>query len=482
MFYERIPFFQRNIEDPPEPTQKPAGNSFSLLPSGTQHLWDIDIDGSSDVGDIQYKYHTSPPNSPTIRLFPDLVSNPKVTYDPLPSQYSYDKLSSCDPSFYPSGIYLELRSTITLADQKIDSLLNMLQLLTDDGSTDTLRSTVENSAPPQSYEVYQDLMSASPYLSDTVVKASIINESVLPNAMIRDIMVANPQSAKSDDLLNTLDNRINPMPDSLWAEILEGQDTIGAMERLKSELSGWIQKRDIYFNGLLELFLNDSVYSSDSITDLLQYDFNLISRYDLIVFYLNRYDFNQADNILQNIPNEFTLRPDDQVVCQDFNVLIPILEQLSNDTFRYIAPDSLQIISLLSLAERDYSIPGVFARNILIDNGFIDYNEPILLETSLKSSRWYRHFGKNIKISSELKVYPNPCKDYIIAEYQKEKPTDIAICHLINSSGLILSTFSLQKTSTQVIIPITKYPPGNYLIQLKVNGITKGISRIVKIN
>ena len=478
--YNGITYYQRNIEDPPNETQKPAGNSFSLMNQGASHVWDIDID--ADVGNIQYMHHTSPPNGPSLRLFPDQVSNPeKVTYYPFAVE-GYNKEISCPDNFYPSGGYLELRSAINLADQKIDSLVNLLQLLTDDGSTDTLRNTVENSTPPQSYDVYQDLMSASPYLSDTVLKASIINESVLPNAMIRDIMVVNPQSAKSEDLLNTLDNRINPMPDSLWAEILQGQDTIGAMERLKSELSGWIQKRDIYFNNLIELFLKDTIYSADSLTGLLQNDFNLISRYNLITYYLDHHNFNQANDVLQSIPNQFTLSNEDQVVCQDFTTLIPILEQLCNDTFGYIVPDSIQINILLDLATHDRTTPGTFARNILIANGLLEYHEPILLGTTLKSLRPFHNYGKNVQISSEFKVYPNPCKDYLIVECQKAKLTDIVICNLINSARVILSTYSLQKSSNQVIIPLTTYPPGNYFVQLKVNGINKGICQVIKIN
>jgi hypothetical protein len=268
------------------------------------------------------------------------------------------------------------------------------------------------------------------------------------------------------------------MPDSLWAEILEGQDTIGAMERLKSELSGWIQKRDIYYNGLLELFLNDSVYSSDSITDLLQYDFNLISRYDLILYYLNRSDFTQADNILQNIPNEFTLRTEDQVICQDFSVLIQILEQLSNDTFSYIAPDSIQIISLLSLVEGDYAIPGVFARNVLLEDGYLEYHEPILLETTLKSGRLYRKYGKNVHISSDFKAYPNPCKDYIILEYTK-RPEDVLTIEIMNVKANAVASYSYKKPANQVIIPFSQYPPGTYLLHVYLNGSLKKVSKII---
>ncbi len=54
--------------------------------------------------------------------------------------------------------------------------------------------------------IYTELIDKSPYLSDTVVSTAIEKEKVLPGAMIRDVMVANPHTAKNDELINKLMN------------------------------------------------------------------------------------------------------------------------------------------------------------------------------------------------------------------------------------------------------------------------------------
>jgi len=281
------------------PTQEPAGNVFTQS-HGDPNDDKYDINISSSVGDILYTHHTSSYPITNLRLKPDDVSNQDwVHYDPV-HNLEYSEEESCPDDFYPEGNRTELRSVLYEANQKIDSLINILQLFVDEGSTDTLKSTVENSSSFQSFEVYQDLMNVSPYLSDTVIKSSIEKEEVLPNAMMRDIMVANPQSAKSEELLVALDERIDPIPDSMWVEILEGMDTVGALERLIGELDGWIQRRDLCFNALVDLFLLDSshTWAPDSLINLLESDEQLSSHYLLTQYYLNLFNFSEAGTLV----------------------------------------------------------------------------------------------------------------------------------------------------------------------------------------
>lgn len=59
-------------------------------------------------------------------------------------------------------------------------------------------------------EIRQELLDASPYLSDTVMISAAEKESVLPNSIITEVLIANPQSTKSDKVLDKLDERVEP--------------------------------------------------------------------------------------------------------------------------------------------------------------------------------------------------------------------------------------------------------------------------------
>jgi hypothetical protein len=474
-----IAYNQRNAANATNPTQEPAGNTFT--PSHTvANTNDYDINISSSVGDILYTHHTTA-DPYWLRVVPNDVSNQDwVHYDPI-QNLEYSEEGSCPNDFYPEGDRTGLRSFLSEANQKIDSLIDLLQFLVDEGSTDTLKSTVDNSSSSQSFEVYQELMGASPYLSDTVIKSSIEKEEVLPNVMIRDIMVANPQSPKSEELLDAIDQRSDPMPDSMWVEILQGMETVGSMEHIVGELSGWIQRRDLYFNALAELFIKDTVnsWAPDSLVSLYETDYWLSSHYMLMQYYLDRLDYLSAGGILQNIPSQFNLTERQTSVYQKYLTLLTLYPQMYNDTLGYLAPDSVQTIALQLLAADDNDFPGAFARNLLIASGFLDYQEPIVSESMLKSSRKGRYQWTNSRpISSVLKVFPNPAKDIIIAEYKTNNILNKALIIITDAKGSFIRSYKLIKNENQLIIPVENLPSGLYLIQLHVNGKLKESRRV----
>jgi len=66
------------------------------------------------------------------------------------------------------------------------------------------------------------------------MKSAIQKENVLPNEMVRDVLVANPQSGKSEEIINQLNQRTISMPDSMMAEILDGRLQTSSKDNLES--------------------------------------------------------------------------------------------------------------------------------------------------------------------------------------------------------------------------------------------------------
>lgn len=318
----------------------------------------------------------------------------------------------------------------------------------------------------------QNQMSTLSSFLNPVSYTEMETEESIPNAMIRDIMVANPQSAKSEALLTTLDNRFTPMPDSMWVEILHGMDIVGAKERLEDELAGWIQRNDLYFNTLANIYLTDTLHSwaPDSLVALYLSDDRLSSRYLLVQYYMDHSHYASAYATLQNIPSEFDLTNRQELTHQHVVALTSLLPQLFADTLGYLIPDSAQTATLQQIAGDNSFFPSAWARNLLISSDLLDYTEPIVFTNNLKSSWKDKYHWKSSGASlSDFRVFPNPAKDFVIIEYQNHQPCEQALVDFIDVNVKCIKSVELKGQKNQFIIPIGDLLTGSYVIQLRVD-------------
>lgn len=104
--------------------------------------------------------------------------------------------------------------------------------------------------------------------------------------------------------------------------------------------------------------------------------------------------------------------------------------------------------------------------NLLIKDRLVDYIEPVYLCDPLKS---FPAEDKNPQLENKteyLKVFPNPAKNYFIAQYDLIGQQDPGILFMTDISGKILMTFLLKDNLNQIVIPIQEFPSGVYLLKL----------------
>ena len=87
------------------------------------------------------------------------------------------------------------------------------------------------------YTLYTELMSKSPYLSEEVL-LKLAEKQNFPEAMLRDIMVANKQAAKYADVAEKLEERA-ALPDYMLDQIKDAaQNGVSAKEYLEAQIAG----------------------------------------------------------------------------------------------------------------------------------------------------------------------------------------------------------------------------------------------------
>ena len=430
-----------------------AGNTFSGVTS-------TNYANQEGCGRIDYTYHGD--NTTNKILNPDFSGDfwPNPDYNA-----TYSKEESC-PSL--------LNGSINPSDE-MNSLLNETNLIlayqdtldmsVDGGNTEVLNYEVITSLPEEALVLRQDLLNESPYLSDTVMLSAIQNEEVLPAAMVRDILVVNPQAPKSQQVMTSLEQRQDTMPDYMMDEILQGTNVFGAKEILEQKLGDHIAKRSKAWDNLNRFYKNDTTSreaACDSLINLFQNEHQLQAKYNLAFVYLSKLDSIHLFESLDTIPMDFDMTDQQLSIHNEYLDLFDLLWQISSDT---TAIDSMQIQSLFGLSASYHTIPGIYASNFLIKEGLLNYYEPVYDINVVKSANadLKQKHGEKIK---NLIVFPNPAGNYFIAAYDLTVFRDAGLLTISDIKGRKLKTLHLKDKQNQVVVPVTDLSAGVYVVKL----------------
>ncbi|MCX6233193.1 MAG: T9SS type A sorting domain-containing protein [Bacteroidetes bacterium] len=422
-----------------------------------------------------------------------------LTY-PLDSNYTYEKitryeqqllvydsLSACPSNLgnnnYKSGY--DPRLEMTFAEGYINQYRNLLDLLVDGGNTDELNFEVMTSMPNEALEMRQQLLDESPYLSDTVMKQAIYKEDVLPSAMLRDVLTANPQSAKSQDVLQSLNDRFDPLPDYMIEEIMQGREYLGAKEILESKLGYWQQIRAKAKNQLIRKFLSDTTILNpyDSLIALYENETDIPSKYRLAFCYFNNHQPEEALNLLDEIPSTYELSTYQNAVHQDYKNYFSVLKTMHDSTWSAGQIDSLSVNTLHEIMNNGYPLISGYARGLLVKGNFIDYTEQVYFPTNIKSYPEYHFTPHEVIVEKEdhLKLFPNPAWDYVIVYYNTSEYEMNGKLIMYDVNGKIIKTIVLSNQLNQSTISFKNLPNGVYMISLFVDDNLIESKKITKV-
>ncbi|HDO26981.1 MAG TPA: T9SS type A sorting domain-containing protein, partial [Bacteroidetes bacterium] len=453
-----------------DPTQA-AGNTFSE--TDVQNPYNFNYGNFNGCNPVIYTYHGNY-DAGRYKLRPEPVfprpPSQQIDLNKDDNVWYNSKSEACPSNYNGGGIDL-MASNSTYSSElvSVNAYEDTLSIFVDGGDTESLTWDVNMSTPPEAVEVRQALLNDSPYLSDTVMKAAIAKEDVLPNAMVRDVLVANPQSAKSTEVLQFLDNRSDTMPGYMMDQVMQGQNIVGAKELLEQNLAGHKTKKGKALKKLMHYYLADTTdfeASNDSIISLLATDNELQSRYKLSLRYLGLKDSAGAYSTFYGIPSEFDLNNEQENEYDLYEDLLDLRWQMIADT---ATPDSLTIAALFNIEAYYNTAPGVHARNILIGLGELEYDEPVYFPEFNKATPiWRRSFKHNMGAST-LKVFPNPAGSYFIAEYKLYETLGTNMLVLTDLNGHNILVINIQKKQNQIVILTSGIKPGVYILQL-ING------------
>lgn len=326
-------------------------------------------------------------------------------------------------------------------------------------------STLSKAMPSEIPLICNSLPQTSPFLSARDFKSSISREELLNNAMIRDVMVANPHSAKSESLMQELDMRLDPMPEYMKDEILEGVFVLSAKELMEAKRDMSERLYNYGFNRLLSASLTDTLITPvDTVMALLAADGSATSLMKQAWLLLENGDTTVALNRMQSIGNEIPLSENELTELGQQQAFMQWLAE--NEGI-----DSLDIEPLNNFMLYSSLIVSSSARGLLIANNLLEYHEPYLEPDLTKSVEVRKPRVKPVnQENAYLKVYPNPANDFITIEFNTGNDNANGKIEIIDKSGRRVSIMNLTRQFDQIIMDTRYLKPGHYIIKLVLNG------------
>lgn len=147
-------------------------------------------------------------------------------------------------------------------------------------------------------------------------------------------------------------------------------------------------------------------------------------------------------------------------------LMIDTLRMLSGDTIRIERLDTAAQLILQQFAESGTEAGAVQAKNLL--SFFYDYRYPLIypnMNTPKKATKTTNSAGGKTTFT-EVKVYPNPAKDFVIIEWKERDGFKPQRVQFVSATGAVLWQSAVRSGAGSIVCPVTGIARGTIYYNL----------------
>ncbi len=357
----------------------------------------------------------------------------------------------------------------------------LYESLQDGGDTEGVVIEIETSWPSEMLALRADLLEDSPYLSRRVLKATADNTSVFPDAVIFEILAANPDEMRDEEFLSYLGEKQDPLP-QYYIDILRGlAGEISYKTILKCQLIEYKHNMAQAADIIVRNMLNDSICNMDTVRYWLGSIESFASECQIIDSYLQEKDAINAQSRLNDLVSTVDLTAEDSVEFNGYVDLKTLQIDLITQSRNIFMLDSNEKTLLEGIALNSVGIAGTQAQNIL---AFV-YGQEFTCCPEFPDSLTHKNYTPTVRPTTtdpesiELSVFPNPARNWTVFEYNLPYNTGNANIIVYNSKGQVEYSIKVTGTEGQVIWDIRNTKPGTYYYKLQLGDLKKTGSIVI---
>ncbi|TVQ82055.1 MAG: T9SS C-terminal target domain-containing protein, partial [Flavobacteriales bacterium] len=376
-----------------------------------------------------------------------------------------------DTTLVPSSL-----QRVVLDSLKNDYLSDVEALgqLIDQGNTPQLLADIFSYPESEYYYMFLDLMAQSPYLSEGVL-IEVINLSNFPDVLLRNLLMENPQSVSSENILTAIIERTPALPQYMIDDILNGTDLFGPKEALESRIAHKNAKFKRFGVAVLKALTSEMAKDDEQawLTDSLLSVLDAINTPHTMLMkaaFLQNYGMSGYELAYQAAIS--LLNGSDSLIQGEFEGFAEIME-LSLSIEDSLSTNDIQTLEAWRYS--NYPAAQSLAYSLLLEYGVATDSmliDPLVTPASMLKTQRNRPSTQLSVNPNRMKLYPNPARDYTVLHYELKGVERTLNYRIMDLSGrtVLHGSFKAKVTGDE-IITLPNVANGAYIILVEeVNG------------
>jgi len=443
-----------------------TGNTFSF--NGTD--WHFYNGGAHQVG---YYYCDYCPNeNPNDNLIYHVTDKGKSFDNSCASHYDDD-----DPD---EGLVLPPQDKLITEQEYYSGLTDynnvkvLYDNLVDGGSTSAELIDIQTAQPQDMWVLRSQLLGDSPHLSMEVLKAAADKTEVFTEAALFDILAANPDELKKEELMKYLEEKQDPLPAYMINILRSVASGTTYKTVLQQQMARYNRNKTRAAHDIIRSILSDSVTNNNELRNWLDNLGGLSADRQIIATYIYEDNFTDAFTLANMLPQLYSLEGDELIEHNYYIDILNLHYSLNQQGRNTMQLDSTEIANLALIANNSNKIASSQARSILEAHyGYHFVNCP-----QIDSTAGYKSSSNTMDALSKvyglnISVKPNPAKQWAAFDYTLPENENTATITISDVSGKTIEVLQINGQQGQELWDTRQIKHGVYIYTLKVAGLSK---------
>lgn len=348
------------------------------------------------------------------------------------------------------------------------------------GGNANLDEYVATVQPWDVYIEFNSLLAESPYVGDEVLIAVAQNLS-FTNLMVKLLCVANPHSARNEELMDNILEFRPTFPQAYINEILAEESTTSQLQLLENDVASDQHQLDEIETNIELCYRRDSVnaWTGDSLLARLSRKNTLVGQYRYAQELLHRNDYATLNTCLQNIESEFEMNEEEAIQYTNYVSLFGIAEYMNDDELYSDGLSDSQRTSLIDIVDLDEAQTSAFATALLmLDNPDMVYYEEVVLPSSNSARKSNMAIETKERSEDKMVLYPNPAFDYVTVNLQLSQEYSNLQLNIYDEVGKLTLSRKLSENEIEIILDLSSLSIGSYSVQLLGNDCSVDVQKL----